>query len=585
MEKSENDRIDMSIIKKECQDSETLVNGSNISEITVKIEPNDESVCRDENDTHIVNENCIKIEHNYVSNTSGASEITEVVNSKENNVTIKHFSPSSDKGCSKKNSLPLNDCLSSILKSNKQEKLSENLRNNVESSSSSVTEMNNINFGNKNQTVERIDENVGSQLMNRGQEEFKIRIDEFSATAKASKEKVVQSVLSDNDMNRRNEKVKNIRKNVENGEVSPLPIKLVKCNDKFFFMTDIGKLTSNQVDFVKIANSNIVKNILAKKIQPAKISVAGQTDAGLKRTTAMNSATQGRAETSELSNGQNGIEKSESIIVERNSSEYLVTESKLRLDSMDSLKMNKNFSEFERRKSETAEKLSKNNIQRLEMQRLASSLRSMPSKSEPLKITIPPAFEPTRKKQILVLKNNKLISVSAADRSSLTATLNSRQLAPRSNCSGETKAESLLINRNKVSVLTTNAKPTEGISLLKPSVSILKKPVVNNTLRSDSSSQSKPTTVLKINSSNSLLLNSNSAIPALQIALPYNNGQNERRNVVAQNRIGQVKLKRLPKGMKIDNFDDAKPAKVSVTIGKDKQKILSKKEAYEDILR
>lgn len=446
----ENGDIDLSIIKKEefPQGSEMLVNPLNDLHNPVKLEPLERRESIDDS-SNIFNENCIKIEHNYVSNNSEMEETTQVVHEMENNVTIKH-SPPVNVELARKNSQEAGS-------SKNEEKTSNISENNIEIKQ--------------------------------------------------------ENEARDNCENIEANKTKSI-KNVQNGDtVSPVPIKLVKCNDRFFFMTDVGKLSNNQVDFVKIANSDIVKNILAKRIQPAKVSITVQKPA------------QSNSDGFELSKGQNGA------------------------------------------------KLSQSNAQQLEMQKLASSLKSIPSKSEPLKITIPPPFEPTRKKQILVLKNNKIISMNAG---------NSRQLAPRS-ILYEKNQDAAKDNKNRIFLSTTSGKPTEGTSLLKPSISILKKPIINNVGKTE---QGKTATVFKINPSNSLLLNSNSAIPALQIATPLPQDCDlNKRNVTLQNRVGQMKLKRLPKNVKIDNHDDFKPPKVSVTLGKDKQKILSKKDEYEDVIR
>lgn len=541
----DNNEIDLSIIKKECpQGSESLVNESNILQSSVKVEPMESNASTDDN-FHLITGNCIKIEHNYVSNTYKEEESVQVVHSMENNVTIKH-SPAvrnqefDDTMPVDDDSPPSQDENSTIATS------SENVINlRDEDMCDSEIQERNLSSS-ESQTATIFDKNEPSN----GRYELKTNICEPG------------------DTNQANEGVKSSGKNVENGEAaSPVPIKLVKCNDKFYFMTDIGKLPSNQVDFVKIANSDIVRNILAKRIQPTKVSVLGSADSGLKRIISVKNAVIDNPETLELSNGRNGLEK--------DASEYSIAQLELGTNSIDkNLAEREYFEQNKDSKLPSPQKFSKDNYQQLEMQKLASSLKSIPSKSEPLKITIPAPFEPTRKKQILVFKNNKLISVNAA--------LNSRQLPRRSilyDKNQEMNTDNFLSTKNRVSLLTKG----EGTSLLKQSVSILKKPILNNLVKLEQSN--KPATILKINPSNSLLLNSNSAIPALQIATPLQNSQNERRNMIIQNRIGQMKLKRLPKNVKIDIPEDSKPLKVSVTLGKDRQKILSKRDAYEDILR
>ncbi|XP_046743507.1 YEATS domain-containing protein 2 [Diprion similis] len=518
----ENGEINLSIVKEEFQPSESQNNVSSVSERSAKME---------RTESHVVNENCIKIEHNYVSSMFKEHEHIDVVNSIENNVTIRHST---------------ND------KSHPIDKSFENAGNLINNMNHSLLKLeeNNVKSNEENEVNEHSDTNIGQKTTSNGQCVVETSVCESSVVVETNEGvNVSENVLQTKEIVE--SKQKNFSNNVEtNGNISPIPIKLVKCNDKFFLMTDVGKLTSNSVDLVKISNANVVKNILSKKIQPA-ISLVRKASTELKRTI---------TEAVELSNSQNGMDQNVPITAASRKSQYLTSGSESGMDS--------------------SAKLLKINSQRLEMQRLASSLKSMPSKSEPLKITIPPPDEPQRKKQKLVLENSQFISIKTGNSSSLTAVVNPRQLAARSILYDKKIQDGI----GKVSVLNKGVRTMERVSLLKPSVSILKKSDGNNKL--DTNNQSKPAIVLNINPSKSLLLNSNSAVPVLQIAKPlYNNLQIDKRTVLVPNQVGQLKLKQLPKTVKIDEQDNSKPVKISVTLGKDKQKLLSKKEKYEDILR
>ncbi|XP_046423590.1 YEATS domain-containing protein 2 [Neodiprion fabricii] len=520
----ENSEINLSIVKEEFQPTDSLNNVSSVFERSVKVE---------RTESQVVNENCIKIEHNYVSSMLKEDDHVDVVNCIENNVTIRHST---------------NDKCHTIDRSSKN---AGNLINNNVNCDLLKLDENNAESVEKIEDNEQCDDNIRQDTTSNGQCVVETSVCESLVTTKTD-EGVHVSENTSKTKEIVESKQKNFSNNVEtNGIVSPIPIKLVKCNDKFFFMTDVGKLASNSVDLAKMSNANVVENILAKKIQPAKVALVRKASTELKRPI---------TEAVELLNSQNGTEKNVSITASSRRSEYLTSGSELGMDS--------------------SAKLLKIDTQRLEMQRLASSLKCMPSKSKPLKITIPPLDEPQRKKQKLVLENSQYISIKTGNSSSLTAVVNPRQLSARSILYDKKSQDGI----GKVSIFNKGVKTVERVSLLKPSISILKKSDGNNKL--DMNNQSKPAIVLNINPSKSLLLNSNSTVPVLQIAKPlYNNLQIDKRNVIVPNRVGQVKLKQLPRTVKIDDQDDSKTVKVSVTLGKDKQKLLSKKEKYEDILR
>ncbi|XP_012254143.2 YEATS domain-containing protein 2 [Athalia rosae] len=529
-------KVDSLIIKEENRSADVIGDLVSVPQSSIKVEPSEDD-SEDhftEANSYLGTENCINMEHNYVSNLC-RTEHTEIVHSMENNITIKHS-------------------VSSLKEEDTGIKTADNdnhLINNAED-----TDVTSPNVGRISKDIE--DECSPSQTLHNNV---------FSAESQpAMLDKNEPHVPEEENIKQRTEALQHHSRNLlYNGDVNTLPIKLVKRNDKFFLMTDAAKFSNNKVELTKKVNSDVVKNILVKKIQPGKVSILKNTDIRLREMT-------------ELINGQNRAQTNAPLTRDSSTLDKGTAELELQTDQINSSK-NECILENNTKIELKSQSLLKCNSQQLEMQKLASSLRSIPSKSEPLRITIPQPFELNKKRQILVLKNNKLISVNAGNNLSLTSVLNSKQTS-------DTKTDGALVNKNKLSVLTTTMRPNEGTSLLKPSVSILKKPTVDNNLtKVDASKHSKPPTILKINPSNSLLLNANSNIPALQIVTPLHNVQGDNRLITIQNPVGQMKLKRLPKYIKIDSPEDCQPQKVSVTLGKDKHKILSKQDTYEETLR
>ncbi|XP_024945386.1 uncharacterized protein LOC107272294 isoform X2 [Cephus cinctus] len=214
------------------------------------------------------------------------------------------------------------------------------------------------------------------------------------------------------------------------------------------------------------------------------------------------------------------------------------------------------------------------NMQQIEMQKLVTSVKNLPGKLQPLKITIPPTFEPAKKNQFLVLKNNKLIPVNA------TSLLKSKQEGTSSVIPAVKESvvkEILPADNKKISLI--NAKCIKSNAPLVRGVSLLKKPPTNNT-------NTQKSMVLKINPSNSLLLNQTSSVPALQIASPLQAQQKVQNDVSAQQEVvDQLKVKKFAQTLNPEAQDNGKVAKIKVTLGKDKYKILSKKEAYEEVIK
>lgn len=192
---------------------------------------------------------------------------------------------------------------------------------------------------------------------------------------------------------------------------------------------------------------------------------------------------------------------------------------------------------------------------------LLHNLQKAPNSSdtshlEPLEISIPPLFAPSTSKRILLMKDKKLIPVEVRKR---------------------------LADDNAKVPITSNIAKFD----LSHSVSILKKPLTSNIKANVQSrgtviGNKKEATVFTMRDTNSLLLNVDYDIPALKIAdsrdLQYGYGDVTRNNVLP---IGRQELP----CTKSEDKDEKVIQRTKITLGKDRYRIQSKKEAYETVLR
>ncbi|XP_076292514.1 YEATS domain containing 2 homolog D12 [Lasioglossum baleicum] len=183
---------------------------------------------------------------------------------------------------------------------------------------------------------------------------------------------------------------------------------------------------------------------------------------------------------------------------------------------------------------------------------LPSSCSKLQSSLRPLEISIPPLFESSNK-HVLVLQNNKTITVD------IGIPRNDDQTRKSSNDS------------------TTKGKANLGVS--SRGISLLKKP---SSSKPNSVSEARPG--LKLQFSKSILLNVNSNVPALQIA--------ERRNLqddhpVDAHRGLEHAEEPAPRNVPENREDNSQlhPARQKITLGKDKHKLQSRKEFYDEAFR
>ncbi|XP_006560274.1 YEATS domain-containing protein 2 isoform X2 [Apis mellifera] len=171
------------------------------------------------------------------------------------------------------------------------------------------------------------------------------------------------------------------------------------------------------------------------------------------------------------------------------------------------------------------------------------------SNLRPLEISIPPLFEPSGNKHVLVLQNNKTIPVDIT--------------VP---CMDDNYNNDLTKSKN------INLSASRGISLLK-------KPLGSETtIQIRNTNGTKVQQGLKLKVSKSILLNVNSNVPVLKIAdkKNFNNifPNFEKDSVTEQ----MLKIKN-------EEIKESKALRQKITLGKDKYKIQSKKEFYDDVFR
>lgn len=188
------------------------------------------------------------------------------------------------------------------------------------------------------------------------------------------------------------------------------------------------------------------------------------------------------------------------------------------------------------------------NTNKINMQKFATTMKDSPGKMQPLKISIPQAFESQTKKQFLVLKNKDVVPVNFDPKSKIL--LDSASIEKRVNDISSKK----------------QTKSGEIKSQMEKSVH----------------KNSEKSKLLKINASNSILLTANYSEPALKLAdfsIPQNLGE----NVALENL--RIKAEK-PNSFKSDSDfkDKSRVGKIKITLGKDKGK-MSKKEIYEGVMR
>lgn len=192
----------------------------------------------------------------------------------------------------------------------------------------------------------------------------------------------------------------------------------------------------------------------------------------------------------------------------------------------------------------------------------------MDSKSNlsPLEISIPPSFEPTVGRHMLILQNNKRASIETNN--SCLSRLNTVKYIK--NC--KVDINNCLNNINsKTSILIP-----QGVSLLKKQLIQTGKANSNNKSAHDSTEA-----VLEIKPSRSLLLNMNSDVPALKIVDNSSDSMNYLYNTKPSHSETLQKDSILPKPI----HQNGKIAKSRIILGKDKLKLNSKEDLYDEVLK
>ncbi|XP_011644166.1 YEATS domain-containing protein 2 [Pogonomyrmex barbatus] len=181
---------------------------------------------------------------------------------------------------------------------------------------------------------------------------------------------------------------------------------------------------------------------------------------------------------------------------------------------------------------------------------------------KPLQISIPSSniFSSSTNKRVLLLKDKKSISVNFSNVLSSKSNENSKMLL-------DSDAKVSVPRDGNVAKL--NIRVPQGVSILKKSLNIKA-----DAQQEDTVNNNKKTAVLKLNTTNSLLLNVNENVPILKIADNYRfaeatSGTSTGKEEVASCRKSEDKTMQRPK----------------ITLGKDKFKIQSKRELYEAVLQ
>ncbi|CAK9833464.1 YEATS domain-containing protein 2 [Anthophora retusa] len=192
-----------------------------------------------------------------------------------------------------------------------------------------------------------------------------------------------------------------------------------------------------------------------------------------------------------------------------------------------------------------------NELNRNALKVLPLSCSKVHSNLRPLEISIPPLFEPSGSKHVLVLQNNKTIPVDIT--------------VPRTDDHAR--------SNNDPTKPKMNLTASRGVSLLK-------KPLGSETtIQIRNLNGSKAQQGLKLQLSKSILLNVNSNEPVLKIA--------EKRNLSNDSFSNLEKESPSEQALKTNNQElkEFKLSRQKVTLGKDKHKLQNKKEFYEEVFK
>ncbi|XP_076661976.1 YEATS domain containing 2 homolog D12 [Halictus rubicundus] len=208
----------------------------------------------------------------------------------------------------------------------------------------------------------------------------------------------------------------------------------------------------------------------------------------------------------------------------------------------------------EERKSSEPSLSSKDEVDGNRTKALPSSCSKLQSNLRPLEISIPPLFE-TSNKHVLVLQNNKTFTVDIG--------------IPRND------------DQTRKPNNDSTTKPKASLTVSSRGMSLLKKPSCSS--KANSVREAQPG--LKLQFSKSILLNVNSNVPALKIA--------ERRNLQDDHLVDAPRRSEHPEEFATravsENREDKElqlqPARQKITVGKDKHKLQSKKEFYDEAFR
>ncbi|KAK2576226.1 hypothetical protein KPH14_005595 [Odynerus spinipes] len=204
-----------------------------------------------------------------------------------------------------------------------------------------------------------------------------------------------------------------------------------------------------------------------------------------------------------------------------------------------------------------------------ETSRSTSLPMDLKSNLSPLQISIPPSFESTIGKHMLILQNNK--NISTETNNACSSKVNTAKYV-KNYCKVDTNNCINYIN-SKTSILIP-----QGTSLLKKQVIQTGKTNSNNKSLLNSTHA-----VLEIKPSNSLLLNLNSDVPALKIVDNSSDSMKYLYNINSSH-SGTSSLQK-DQTLSKSIHQNGKVGKSRIILGKDKLKLYSKEDVYDEVLK
>ncbi|KAG7200954.1 hypothetical protein KM043_003314 [Ampulex compressa] len=171
------------------------------------------------------------------------------------------------------------------------------------------------------------------------------------------------------------------------------------------------------------------------------------------------------------------------------------------------------------------------------------------SNLQPLQISIPPPFEAAVNKRVVLLQNNKLVAISA-----------------------EVSA-----GRRKEGQKDTKGGRPRSSDGIAPGTSILKRSIGARVSPARDPASNSEVSMVKLKPSGGIILNMNCNVPALKIAEPWASSL-DRQEPAASRTIE-------PRPAKQETTQEERASRARITLGKDRLKVQSKRDCYQDAIK